>query len=171
MIHFCWAHGKSCVAGCFQVVLIWEGNSLWNLLIFIINMVSHMGGHVGDVCEDIWFIYKRKVDGCYLCLIVEKLCDEQFHLDLIVDLWSDIIKLRSIKKLKIFWSLNILSVSVILKIKTLFSFSLRLGFLSEIVINLFCGTWMPNDQSDVKHAIVSLILISCDSISKGYTAI
>lgn len=171
MIHFCWAHGKSFVAVCFQVVLIWEGNSLWNLLIFIINMVSHMGGRVGDVCEDIWFIYKRRVDRCYLCLIVEKLCDVQFHLDLIVDLWGDIIKLQSIKKLTILWSLNILPVSVIFKLKSLFSFSLRLGFLSETEINLFCGRWIANDQSGVKHAIVSLTLISRDSISKGYTSL
>lgn len=171
MIHFCWAHGKSFVAVCFQVVLIWEGNSLWNLLIFIINMVSHMGGRVGDVCEDIWFIYKRRADGCYLCLIVEKLCDVQFHLDLIVDLWGDIIKLQNIKKLTILWSIKILPVSVILKIKSLFSFSLRLGFLSETEINLFCGRWIANDQSDVKHAIVSLTLISRDSISKGYTSL
>lgn len=131
MIHFCWAHEKSFIAECFHIVLIWEGNSLWNLLIFIINMVSHMGGNVGDICEDIWFIYKRKVDGCYLCLIVEKLYNVHFYLDLIVDLWGDIIKLWSIKKLTIIWTLNILHVTDILKNKSLFSFSLRFGFLSE----------------------------------------
>ncbi len=126
------------------------------------------GGPCWDVCEDIWFIYKRRVDGCYLSYC-GKMCDVQFHLDLIVDLWGDIIKLQNIKKLTILWSLNILPVSVILKIKSPLSFSLRLGFLGETEINIFCGRWIANYQSDVKHAIVSLTIISRDNISKGYT--
>lgn len=172
MIHFCWAHGKSFVAVCFQVVLIWEGNSLWNLLIFIINMVSHMGGRVGDVCEDIWFIYKRRVDRCYLCLIVEKLwCTISFRFNSGFVRWYNKVAKYQKAQLTILWSLNILPVSVIFKLKSLFSFSLRLGFLSETEINLFCGRWIANYQSGVKHAIVSLTLISRDSISKGYTSL
>ncbi len=63
-----------------------------------------------------------------ICLIVEKLCDVQFHLDLIVDLWGDIIKLQSIKKLTILWSINLIYTSCFWKLKVCFHSLLDLVF-------------------------------------------